>query len=92
MQKNKILSSKSEARRVILNKGLKLNDRVVEDEKKLLQLKDFEKSIETFGKRSTALLRLFRDFIFINNFLNKSWCQCSNWINSSFTSPLALSF
>ena len=40
---NKILSSKSEARRVILNKGLKLNDKVIDDEKKILQLKDFEK-------------------------------------------------
>ena len=41
---NKILSSKSEARRVIANKGLKLNDKVVEDEKKIIQLKDFEES------------------------------------------------
>ena len=32
--KNKILSSKSEARRVIANKGLKLNDKVIDDEKK----------------------------------------------------------
>ena len=30
---NKILSSKSEARRVIINKGLKLNDKVIDDEK-----------------------------------------------------------
>ena len=30
---NKILSSKSEARRVISNKGLKLNDKVIENEK-----------------------------------------------------------
>ena len=30
---NKILSSKSEARRVILNKGFKLNDKVIDDEK-----------------------------------------------------------
>ena len=30
---NKILSSKSEVRRVIANKGLKLNDKIIEDEK-----------------------------------------------------------
>ena len=31
---NKILPSKSEARRVIANKGLKINDELIEDEKK----------------------------------------------------------
>ena len=50
--KNKILSSKSEARRVIANKGFKLNDKVI-DEKKTLQLKDFDKNILklSYGKK-----------------------------------------
>ena len=53
---NKILSSKSEARRVILNKGFKLNDKVIDDEKKILQLKDFEKNTLklSYGKKSTT--------------------------------------
>ena len=38
---NKILSSKSEARRAIANKGLKLNDKVIDDEKKILTIKRF---------------------------------------------------
>ena len=45
---NKILSSKSEARRVIANKGFKINDRIIEDEKKIIQLKDFEKKYLNF--------------------------------------------
>ena len=43
--KNKIFSSKSEARRAIENKGLKIDDIVVIDEKKILQLKDFKNKI-----------------------------------------------
>ncbi len=52
---NKILSSKSEARRVIANKGFKINDRIIEDEKKIIQLKDFEKKIFklSYGKKKT---------------------------------------
>ena len=38
---NKILSSKSEARRVIANRGLKLNDKVIDDEKKKTSTKGF---------------------------------------------------
>ena len=38
---NKILSSKSEARRLIANKGLKIDDIVVDDEKKILSLNRF---------------------------------------------------
>ena len=57
---NKILSSKSEARRVIQNKGLKLNDKVIEDEKKILQLKDFEKNTLklSYGKKKHYLIRI----------------------------------
>ena len=57
---NKILSSKSEARRVIANKGLKLNDKVIDDEKKILQLKDFEKSTLklSYGKKKHYLIKI----------------------------------
>ena len=57
---NKILSSKSEARRVIANKGFKLNDKVIDDEKKILQLKDFEKNILklSFGKKKHYLIKV----------------------------------
>ena len=40
--KNKILESKSEARRAIANKGLKINGVIIKDEKKILQIKDFK--------------------------------------------------
>ena len=58
--KNKILPSKSEARRVILNKGLKLNDKVIDDEKKILQLKDFEKNTLklSYGKKKHYLIKI----------------------------------
>ena len=57
---NKILPSKSEARRVILNKGLKLNDKVIDDEKKILQLKDFEKNTLklSYGKKKHYLIKI----------------------------------
>ena len=57
---NKILSSKSEARRVIANKGLKLNDKIIEDEKKILQLQDFEKSTLklSYGKKKHYIIKI----------------------------------
>ena len=57
---NKILSSKSEARRVIANKGFKINDRIIEDEKKIIQLKDFEKKIFklSYGKKKHYLVKI----------------------------------
>ena len=58
--KNKILSSKSEARRVISNKGFKLNNKVIESEKKILQLKDFEKNTLklSFGKKKHYIIKI----------------------------------
>ena len=44
LSKNKILSSKSEARRAIVNKGLKINNVVVVDENRILLTKDFKES------------------------------------------------
>ena len=57
---NKILSSKSEARRVIANKGFRLNDEVVDDEKKILKLKDFnENRLKlSYGKKKHFLVKI----------------------------------
>ena len=51
---NKILSSKSEVRRVIANKGLKINDVVIRNDKKILNEKDFKKNILklSYGKKN----------------------------------------
>jgi len=58
--KNKILSSKTEVRRAIENKGLKINDIVVIDEKKILQLKDFKnKALKlSYGKKKHYLVKI----------------------------------
>ena len=52
--KNKILTSKSEVRRVIANKGFKLNNKVIDNEKKILQTIDFKKNTLklSYGKKS----------------------------------------
>ena len=57
---NKILLSKSEARRVIANKGFKLNDKVIDDEKKILQIKDFENNTLklSYGKKKHYLIKV----------------------------------
>jgi len=39
---NDLLSSKSEARRIIKNKGIKINDKVIDDDKKVVGINDFE--------------------------------------------------
>ena len=58
--KNKILTSKSEARRAIANKGIKINDVTVESEKKIIKLKDFEKKILklSYGKKKHFIVRV----------------------------------
>ena len=57
---NKILSSKSEARRVIANKGLRLNDKVIDDEKKILKLEDFDNNTVKLscGKKKHYLIKI----------------------------------
>ena len=57
---NKILSSKSEARRVIASKGLRLNDKVIDDEKKILKLKDFDNNTVklSYGKKKHYLIKI----------------------------------
>ena len=57
---NKILSSKSEARRAVANKGFKIDGKVIEDEKKLLKLKDFKKNTLklSYGKKKHYLVKV----------------------------------
>ena len=57
---NKILSSKSEARRAIANKGFKINGNTVSDEKKILQIKDFKKNILklSYGRKKHYLVKI----------------------------------
>ena len=38
---NGLVSSKSDARRILKNRGIKINDKVIEDEKKIVNMKDF---------------------------------------------------
>ena len=73
---NKIMSSKNEVRRAILNKGLRINDQILDNNKKFLDLKDFKEKISKISleKKDTILLKLFNFIILIYNFLNKSWC------------------
>ena len=39
---NDLLSSKSEARRIIKNKGIKINDKVIDDDKKVVGINEFD--------------------------------------------------
>ena len=57
---NKILSSKSEARRAILNKGFKLDDVVINDQKKILGKEDFKKNMLklSYGKKKHFLIKI----------------------------------
>ncbi len=57
---NKIISSKSEARRVISNRGIKINDNTVTDEKKIIEKDDFENKVIkiSYGKKKHYLLKL----------------------------------
>ena len=57
---NKILSSKSEVRRAIANKGFKIDDVIIEDQKKILVTKDFKENILklSYGKKKHFLLKV----------------------------------
>ena len=57
---NKILPSKSEARRLIANKGLKIDNILVENEKKILDLNDFKKNVFklSYGKKKHYLVKI----------------------------------
>ena len=60
LSENKIMSSKSEVRRAIANKGLKLNNVLVIDDKKVIKNSDFEKDILkiSFGKKKHYLVKI----------------------------------
>ena len=57
---NKILSSKSEVRRAIANKGFKINDNVVDNEKKIINENDFKerKFKLSYGKKKHFLVKI----------------------------------
>ena len=57
---NKILASKSEARRAMANKGIKLDNIIIQDEKRIIQLKDFKKNILklSYGKKKHYLIKI----------------------------------
>ncbi len=60
LSKNKIMSSKSEARRAIINNGLKINDALVKDEKKIIIISDFKDKIMkiSHGKKKHYLVKI----------------------------------
>ena len=60
LAKNKIMSSKSEARRAIANNGLKINNILIKDERKTLNLIDFEEKILkiSYGKKKHYLVKI----------------------------------
>jgi len=60
ISKNKILFSKSEARRAISNKGLKIDGVIIEDEKKVIELKDFKNNVFklSYGKKKHYLVKI----------------------------------
>ncbi len=57
---NKILSSKSEVRRAIANKGLKIDEEIINDEKKILTLRDFKENTLklSYGKKKHFLVKI----------------------------------
>ena len=58
--KNNILPSKSEARRAISNKGIRIDDNIIKDEKKILLPIDFKKNILklSYGKKKHYLVKI----------------------------------
>ena len=60
LSKNKIMSSKSEARRAIINNGLKINDILIKDEKRVIIISDFKNKIMkiSHGKKRHFLVRI----------------------------------
>ena len=58
--KGKILDSKSEARRAIANKGIKVNDKLMDNEKKIFELKDFVNNTLklSHGKKKHYLIKI----------------------------------
>ena len=57
---HQILSSKSEVRRAIANKGFKINGILVDNDKKVIKSNDFEKKVMklSFGKKKHYLIKI----------------------------------
>ena len=60
LSNNKILPSKSEARRTIANNGLKINNVLIKDEKKIIQIIDFNEKVLkiSYGKKKHYIVRI----------------------------------
>ena len=60
LTENKIMSSKSEVRRAIANKGLKIDNIIVQDDKKLILKEDFKNNILkiSHGKKKHYLIKI----------------------------------
>ena len=60
LSENKIMSSKSEARRAIIGKGLRVNDKIVDNDKKVLQQIDFKEKIAkvSYGKKKHYIVKI----------------------------------
>ncbi len=60
LSKNQIVHSKSEARRIIENKGLKINDILIDDPKKILELTDFTNNVLkiSYGKKKHYIIKI----------------------------------
>jgi len=61
LYESKILNSKSEARRAISEKGIKINDILINDEKMIISLNDFNKNDYikiSYGKKKHFILKL----------------------------------
>jgi tyrosyl-tRNA synthetase len=60
LSKNKIMSSKSEARRAIANKGLKIDNAVVVDENRIIKFNDFKQKILklSYGKKKHYIIKI----------------------------------
>jgi tyrosyl-tRNA synthetase len=60
LSRNKIMSSKSEARRAITSQGLKINNDIISDTNKILKLSDFEKKNLkiSFGKKKHYIVKI----------------------------------
>ena len=54
------MSSKSEARRAIIGKGLRINDKIVDNDKKVLQQLDFKEKIAkvSYGKKKHYIVKI----------------------------------
>ncbi len=57
---NKIMSSKSEVRRAIMNRGIKIDNVVVQDDKKLISKEDFKSNVLkiSHGKKKHYLIKI----------------------------------